>query len=110
MFHVAYVCLKAVAGLAGVGMTYAALFLYEDEEGHVTNRLEQWWTVLDDTQKLSLSKHSVFMKEVSRLAGAIFDMFFGKRLFSYEAFFTSTFFSMGTSIILASTVLPESQT
>jgi hypothetical protein len=50
MAHFLHLALRALAGIAGATAIYAALFLYEDEQGKIENRLNEWWIRLDDRQ------------------------------------------------------------
>lgn len=75
---------------------YAALFLYEPEQGKIENRLEEWWVRLDDQRDAAVSRHTAFMREVARLVGQGFDRLFGHQLFSVQAFGVSSALSMAT--------------
>ena len=64
--------------LLGLVIICAYLFLYEDEEGKVQNKIEEWWIKLSDKQTASRSKVAAFMQEVARLTGSGFDRLFGR--------------------------------
>src|SRR5664279_3640186 len=102
--HLVYLSLKIVAGLVGVVASYSGLFLYEDEEGKVTTRLEEWWVGLQDKEKSSLSMQSAFLKEIASLAGRFFDRLLGKRLLSKEAFASLYCYSAGVGILAWATI------
>jgi hypothetical protein len=78
---------------------YAALFLYEDEQGRIQNRLEEWWVKLSDRRGVALSAHARFMRGVAEVAVAGFDSLFGRRLLSLQALSVSLGFS-GISVWL----------
>jgi hypothetical protein len=59
-----------LSGVAGGVLLYTALFLYPDEQGQIQNKLEEWWVRLTDLQRLSLTRHGVFLSQVGRLAGS----------------------------------------
>ena len=96
MPHSAHIALRVIAAVAGALSLYAALFLYEDDQGRIENRLEEWWVRLDDQRNAAVSRHTAFMREVARLAGRGFDRLFGHRLFSLQAFGASSALSMST--------------
>jgi hypothetical protein len=73
MPHFLHLALRVLAGVAGAMAIYAALFLYEDEQGKIENKLEEWWVRLDDGRNAAVSRHTAFMREVARLAGHGFD-------------------------------------
>jgi len=90
MAHFGHIVLRVLAGIAGAVALYAALFLYEDQQGKIENRLEEWWVKLEDQRNLAVSRNTAFMREVARLAGQGFDRLFGQKLFSLQAFGVST--------------------
>jgi hypothetical protein len=42
------ICLKNIAAPVGVLCVYSGAFLYEDAQGHIQNKLEEWWVKLAD--------------------------------------------------------------
>jgi hypothetical protein len=90
MLHLLHIVLRVLAGIAGAVAMYAARFLYEDEQGRIENRLEEWWVRLDDQRNAAVSRHTAFMREVARFEDRGFDKVFGHKLFSVEAFGASS--------------------
>lgn len=99
MMHWIYVVVRVLAGLAGLTLVYAATFLYEDEQGRLQNRLEQWWVEINDKQKTATSHYALFMREVAKVATGLFDRLFGPKLFSLHALRVSAAFSMGSYLL-----------
>jgi len=91
--------LRIVAGLAGGLSLYAALFLYEDEQGRIQNKLEEWWVKLRDQEDSAISRHAAFMRAVARLATHGFDRVFGERVFSFRALWVSGWYSLASYIL-----------
>ncbi|QEG40449.1 hypothetical protein [Roseimaritima ulvae] len=75
--------------VVGGTLIYISLFLYEPEEqaldSIIQNALDDWWCRLDDYKVLAISRHTLFMQRVARLASLGFDSLFGPRLFSIRA-------------------------
>lgn len=101
MLHFLHLPLRVLAGIAGATAIYAALFLYEDEQGKIENRLEEWWIRLDDQRNAAVSRNTAFMRGIARLATAGFDRLFGRRLVSVHAFGVSSALSMLTFWLLS---------
>ena len=80
----------------GVAFLYASLFLHEDEEGRIQNRVEEWWIKLADKQDASRSWTATFMREVAKLTTRGFDRLFGKRLLSLRVAGISFCFSVAS--------------
>ena len=99
MLHFFHVFVRILAGVAGLTLVYAAIFLYEDEQGKLQNRLEQWWVQVNDKQKAATSQYAVFMREVAKVAAGLFERLFGSRLFSLHAVRVSAAFSMGSYLL-----------
>jgi hypothetical protein len=99
MIHLVDVVVRVLAGIAGVLFVYAAVFLYEDEQGKLQNRLEQWWIEISDREKTATSRYAVFMQEVARVAAGLFDRLLGAKLFSWRALKVSVVFSMGSYLL-----------
>jgi hypothetical protein len=96
MTHALHVALRLLAGMAGLIAVYAALFLYEDEQGKIRNKLEEWWIRFDDEERAALSRHAAFAREMARLGSRGFDLLFKDRLFSRYAFSVSVCFSIAS--------------
>ena len=81
--------------LLGVVLMCAS-FLYEDEEGKIQSRVQEWWIKLDDKQSASRSRVAAFMQEVARLTAQGFDSLFGKRLLSLRFIVVSVYLSIAS--------------
>lgn len=92
--------LHLLVGLLGFSLLYAALFLHENEEGQLQNRLEKLWVAVDDLSKIALSKQTAFLQQVSSMANSALNKLFGARLFSLVAVSTSLCFSFGSFLLL----------
>jgi hypothetical protein len=86
MWHSLTIGVRVVAVLAGLISIYAALSLYEDEQGRVQSTPEELWLRINEQRQAFLSRHAAFMREVARLANVGFDRLFGKKLLSWQAF------------------------
>jgi len=75
----------ALLHVLGLMFIFAALFLYEDEERRIQNKVEEWWIKLSDLQRASRSRAVAFMQEVAKLTGRGFDSVMGERLLSYAS-------------------------
>ena len=78
--------------LLGVGFLYAALFLREDEEGHIQSIIDHLWMRIDD-QHLR-SKGTALMQTSANLVSDALDFTFGPRLLSLEALIVATSLSI----------------
>jgi hypothetical protein len=76
--------MRIAAGLAGALLLYVALFLYEDEELRLQNRLEALWRFINTLQSSSLSKEAAFLRETSRITNRGLDLLLGEKLFSVQ--------------------------
>lgn len=75
------IALWAARMLGGV-LIYAALFLYEDEEGKIQNRVEEWWIRVRYTRDRAISGSVAFVRGLARLVGRALDNLLGKKLVS----------------------------
>lgn len=92
--------------LLGLLFINAALFLYEDEEGRIQNKVEEWWIKLNDKGKASRSLAAAFMQEVAKLTGRGFDRLLGKRLLSLRFIFISISFSLASIFLFVFVLFP----
>jgi hypothetical protein len=92
--------------LLGLVIICAYLFLYEDEEGKVQNKIEEWWIKLSDKQTASRSKVAAFMQEVARLTGSGFDRLFGRSLFPLRIIPISIYLSLASLFLLILLTVP----
>jgi hypothetical protein len=82
------------------------IFLYEDEEGKIQNRLEDLWLKVDDFQHLALSKHVALMRMIAGLMNTGFNWVFGKKLVSVESVAVSYCYSLASiDLVLVLVVL-----
>lgn len=73
--------LRGLAGVAGVLLLYAALFLYPDERRELLqNRLEDWWVRLDDLRESALAGQLVLVREMAHTAHCAFQWLLGEPL------------------------------
>lgn len=93
----------AFAFLHALGALFvcAALFLHEDEEGKIQNKVEEWWIKLSDKEKGSRSQDAAFMQEVAELTGRGLDRLLGKPLLSLRFVFISISFSLASFFLFA---------
>jgi hypothetical protein len=75
-------------------MIYAALFLREEEEGQLENRLEQWWQKIRLLHTQATSRETAFLKVVAQITAAGFAKVFGERLLGPKAIAASVSYSM----------------
>jgi len=79
--------------LFGLALLYIAIFLHEDEEGILRNRIIDLWNRINTTGEKAHSGISRFSQALSSLLVRSFDWYFGKELFSPRV--------IGTSILLS---------
>lgn len=96
--------------LLGCLLIYAAVFMYEDEEGRWQNRLERWRETIIRTRESALSRFTAFMSGVAGLASHVFDRLFGKKLFSVRGVAVSICYSIASFFLcleLLSAINPQ---
>jgi hypothetical protein len=94
--------IQGILVLAGLLCFRSAFFLYENQEGEIQNKLEQWWIHVDDYRDVLLSRHSAFMRRVARLTKAVLDKIFGTRILSLRAAWPLAFFAYASVLIVGS--------
>jgi hypothetical protein len=94
-----YIVITTMFRIAGGLLIYAALFLYESDEGEVQNRLEIWLVAVRRRREASLSHVVVILTAVASLSGQIFDRLFGKKLFSLRSFGASMCYSIASIVL-----------
>jgi hypothetical protein len=82
MTQIAHYALQAMGWLAGLLLIYAGMFLYEDGQKHIQNRLEELWIRIDDRSKGAESVFKSLTIETSRIVERVFDRIFGKSIWS----------------------------
>lgn len=80
--------------------------LYEDEEGRIHSKFQDWWIRLDDRRKASRSHMLPFIQEVAGSTRRWSDRLFGRRLFSLRFVFVSIYLSIASFFLLAAISLP----
>jgi hypothetical protein len=96
MSHAFQLAARFIAGAAGVLFLYAALFLYEDEQGRLQNKLEEWWVKISDRQSIAVSRYAAFMQEIATLATSALDRLLGEKVVSFRTIQVSIVFSAGS--------------
>ena len=56
---VAHNFVKVLSGVAGAYFLYAAVLLYEDEQGRIHTQLQAWWSKVDDLRGSGLASAGV---------------------------------------------------
>jgi hypothetical protein len=74
--------IRAAAAAVGIGLLYAAAFLYETEESRIHNRLEELWIAIDDLQKTVRSREVALATIIATRLSTWIDRFYGSRAFS----------------------------
>ena len=85
--------------LFGCLLIYAAAFMREDEEGRWQNRLEQWREAIGRRKETALSTFTAFMGGVAELTSHVFDLLFGKKLFSLRGVGVSICYSLASLLL-----------
>jgi hypothetical protein len=98
--HIAVLVARVLIACLGFLLIYIALFLHEDEEGKLQNRLEELWVRIDDLQEKALSKQTVFLQELLRLLNRAFDTLLGEKLFSLRSITVSFCYSWASAMFL----------
>jgi hypothetical protein len=83
--HSAVIVFRVVAGVVGVAAFYLALFLYDDEEGRLHNRLEQLWISVHDRARATSNKSTALVNSIGGILTTVFNRLFGGRLLSFRA-------------------------
>src|SRR5688500_723937 len=100
MLNATTIALHSVALISGSVFLYAALFLYEDEQGKVQNKLEDLWIKIDVRHHVALSKHTVFMRVVADYTARTLSKLFGEKFFSLRFLGVSICFSLASYYLL----------
>jgi hypothetical protein len=88
--------LHIAAGACGLVLATIALFLTENEEGELQNRLEVLWIRVDDLSKTAMTKEAALVQQASKMLSTALDRLFGARLLSWNAIATSVGFSIAS--------------
>jgi len=81
-YHTWYRVLLIAGGLT---CFYSAFLMYEDEEGRVQNRLEDWWCRLDDAANTAVNYHLRIVQSFAKNANTRLELSFGEKLISYQS-------------------------
>jgi len=100
--------LHALVGILGVVLLYAGLFLTEDEERNLQNRLEELWIRVDDLEAKALKRQTVLLQEASALAAEGITKIFGQRLFSAASAASCLCFAMASVYLSLAIFSPRS--
>ena len=93
MNAIAHHILQVFGWFVGSLLLYAGLFLYEDEQKHLQNRLEELWIRIHDRSKGAASAFNGFTIETSRIAEQVFNRTFGPRILSWQVVAISSCFA-----------------
>jgi len=83
---------RTCAASASLLLFYIAWSVYEDEEKHLQNRIENWWIEWDDMQRMV----PAFSRVVSRRAKEVLDHVFAGPLLSVDSISTATCLSIAS--------------
>jgi hypothetical protein len=97
--HIAVSLTRFFIASFGFLLVYIALFLHEDEEGRLQNRMEELWVKMDDLRVKAISKEARFLKEVIRLVNLGLDSLLGRRLFSWRVVLVTICYSVASFFI-----------
>ena len=85
--------------ILGLALLYVAIFLHEDEEGKLRNRIIELWNRIDSTGQVAHSGIATFSQSISRLLVRSFDWYFGEKLFSARVLGTSVLLSFASGFL-----------
>jgi hypothetical protein len=94
------IALRFLALSIGAVALYAAVFMYEDQEGRWQNRIEKLWVVIHDRARLTGSKTSAFFNSVAAVVTRVFDWMFGRRMLSFRFIGVSSCYSLAGGYLL----------
>jgi hypothetical protein len=94
------ILLRIVSFLAGAALLYLALLLYEDEEGTLQNKLEEFWLYLQRLREESVQRHESILQSLAAFISDVLDTLFGTKLFSWHAAAVSMHLSFASWFLL----------
>lgn len=97
--------LRSMSALVGFLLLYVALFLHEDEEGNLQNRLISLWVRIDDLRTRQLTRNEAFVKATSMATLSLLEILFGDRPFSALRFRSCVLFSTASGYIAIAALL-----
>lgn len=95
-WHRLFLWIRIILGFLFI---YAALFLYEDEEGVWQNRLEKWRYAVGRKKESSMAGVAQFVRSIAALTGRIFDRLFGYQLISLRGIGVSACYSIASFLL-----------
>lgn len=87
------IALKVAGGIIGVLLLYMSLFMYEDEEGKIQNRLEDAWLRVAIFRDKAMSAHVAVVHVAAETVSNLINRLFGSALISYRAAIVSMYLS-----------------
>jgi hypothetical protein len=91
--------LRIVSAIAGCGLIYTALFVYEDAQDKLQNHLERWWVQLRDQHPQALTAHTAFLRRIATTTESLFLRVFGHGSFTLNAFALSGSISFAAALL-----------
>jgi uncharacterized membrane protein len=67
--------LRGIAALAGVSLIYFAIFLYEDEQGRLQNKLENFWINLSEAENSAAKTRSRLLRALQDPTSQVLERF-----------------------------------
>jgi len=92
---------EAVAFVASALLVYVAVFLREDEEGAIQDRVEALWIRIDDLSRHAVSRHTAFLRSIAAVTASGLRHLFGNRLFSWQLIGVSACLSLASLFLVA---------
>src|ERR1700739_4012901 len=89
-----WITLRVLAALGGVLALYLAIFMYEDEEGALQDRVDQLWVQIHDRKQRSHQRIVSFLSTAGEALNKGLDRLFGSKLISLQAASISMCYSM----------------
>lgn len=76
----------------GLSFVYVGIFLYEDEEKSIQNKLEEWWINIADSSA-NPKRHNVFVSRSAESMLQLFSIVFGSKPISTQLVWVSAMYS-----------------
>jgi len=94
-----------VVGGFGAVALYISLFLKEDREGKIQDRVDALWVAVDDRQKLTGSRAAAIFNKVATVVSDAFDRFFGPKSVSIQVIGVSSSLAFAALFLLGGLIL-----
>lgn len=91
------ISLRVLSVIIALLFFYVSLFLYEDEQGQLQNRLEGWWIKTYDLQSVSLANHIRVLRNLGLKTGQMLDAVLGPKFFSLQSICVSSCFAFASA-------------